>query len=361
MAFLATLPLRSAALSSLGFLLSCATAPVDPPRPPPPPPTAEETAAFVDATERCEVEDDCEDLTKIYRWGHLSWRDDEKRLAFALKGCLASSREDLCLDSVIMRNGTGAPGSLAMADELCKKREEKGLLCNERKGLVKDEESASPSVKSACASLRAAPATSPPAALGPLVDRCPGLSTAAQRARARLFRSEASIARAYAEAKTGTPRQMRKFHDRLSPLGDPRAAEIAGLGAARFGKPITAAFTAAKEETFQVNVGGANMELCALDGDAAYLTAVYPRPSAAGVLLRFVLPVIATPLWPFFLFPDARPTAEEKRVLDEAQEQKARETEQRLQKTTGAKRMILVPSCNDVTWFRERAVSASRE
>jgi hypothetical protein len=322
------------------------------PAPAPKAPTPEERAAFLDAEARCQVEDDCEDLASMYETGRGTPEDQDLRMAANLKGCLGGV-VSLCRRSVFMRPGVAAPGTQRMAAAHCAGEEPDKFICESRADLAEDEAKAAPAIRAACAALPSLSENAAPATLGPLVDRCPGLATPAQRARARLFRSEADIARAHAQLASASPRQLRSFYERLQPLEARRADEALELGMRRFGAPRTPAFDKAREETRNIPFQHPRMELCTVEETTAYLSPVNERPSALSMFLRFALPVVFPAALPFYVVPDIKPSPAEQQALDNAAKARAAQTETALRHATGASRFVWLQTCADVDWFRE--------
>jgi hypothetical protein len=326
---------------------------------PDPPPTAEQRAAFEDALARCQSEDDCADLSRHYADGVGTKLDRELQLAAALKGCLAGN-QDLCQRATFMRDHIAAPGTLAMANAMCTSPEVNRFVCDERKELVADEARASDRIQQTCAQLRSPSAPADPAALGPLVDVCPGRASNAQRERARLFRSEAEIRKAYlaltSSPMSASPRQLRKFYERLSPLGDPRADEVLALGLRRFGAPRTPEFAKRRDATLGIPFMQPRMDLCAIESEHAFWTEQRSQDVPLIPLLRIFVPLVFPVSLPFFLYAaDDKPTAQEQRELDEAARKHAAEVEQKLRVSTGATRFTWLGSCDDVEWFVAQA------
>ncbi len=317
---------------------------------PPPAPTAEERARFEDASTRCRTDDDCEDVARLYENGTGTEVDHERARAAALKACLAGN-SFICSNTTFMRNHIAAPGTHLMTDARCKGDDRDSILCSELESLVDDENAASNEVKAACATLQKAGDDASPAVLGPLVDRCPGLATPRQRERAKLFRSEAEIAAAYAKATVASPRQLRRAYERLAPLDDPRAKELLAIGIRRFAKPSTPELTKKKEDVRRLD--SVRLELCALDDSSAYVAAVDNR-SAASVLLHVVVPFLFPPAL-IFLLPDATKSEQQKKADNEAARERAAEVERQLKTATGASTLVMIPTCDDTRWFAEKS------
>lgn len=322
-----------------------------------PPPTAEERARFDDADARCQAEDDCEDLSRYWDDGMGTEVDHERARAYALKACLGGF-SSVCSKAVFMRGRVAAPGTHLMTDARCKGEDPDTFVCSELDTLREHEDAASPAVKAACAALVAAGDAESPRVLGPLVDRCPGLASTRQRERARLFRSEEAIVRAVERASTASPRQVRRTYERLTPLGDPRADEVLAIGLRRFARPPTESFAKKRDDIRSLPAVRPQLDLCALDGELAFLAPVANRAGdAAEILLRFVAPIVFPPAWPF-LFPDAPKSQEERKVEDDAARQRAAEVERQLKEATGATTMVMIPTCDDVRWFVEQSAKS---
>lgn len=342
----------------LGLCIACGRAEEPPKVPERPPPTPEERARFDEANARCHADDDCLDLAQYFDGGTGTNVDFERARAAALKACLGGF-SSACSKAVFMRDHVAAPGTHLMTDARCGGEKRDTFECWELESLREDEERASPEVKTACATLRTAGDAAAPSVIGPLVDRCPGLASPAQRERAKLFRSEDAIAKALHAAATASPRQVRRTYERLAPLGDPRAEEVRAIGVRRFATPPPA-FETKHTNVLRIPDLRPQLDLCAIDGETAVLAPVENRASdVADILLRFVAPMLFPPAWPF-LFPDAPKSREEQRDVDEAERRRAAEVERQLEEATGATTMMMIGTCDDVHWFAQGSTKAAK-
>lgn len=308
--------------------------------------TEKEIAAFRSALEQCQSDEDCAPLASAYRYGEGTDRDEEASAAASLKGCLAGATS-LCSAAGRSTNGTAPPGAADVISAYCKGRDE--FVCAEIEQIRRNESKTRLSIQHACRLLLSTPATVAPADIGPLVDLCPGLSTPAQRERARLFRTAEAIDQAYADARVGTPRQVRRFVERLEPLGDPRAAEIFERGKRRFGQAPSEAFIRSRQQVAE----SSGLTLCAFDGETAYLA----NESHAGALW-FAFKVVTSLTIPYaviFWLPDAPPSDQEQQKIDEAARAEALRIRGQILQATGAKNLVEIPWCSDVAWFQKMA------
>ncbi|MFO0659935.1 MAG: hypothetical protein U0165_08920 [Polyangiaceae bacterium] len=305
------------------------------------------TPAYFEAKARCEGEDDCADLAKILERGELAPLDEEGARAAHLKGCLAG-HESSCVDAVFMLHGAAPPGSAEVTAAWCKE-EPNGLVCNSIDEIRKAETRSSNDVQKACVKLLATPSSAPADQVGPLVDRCPGLSTREQRLRARQFRSPDDVNHAYEKAKHGSPHEMRVFYERLSGTIDPRADEILALGKKRFGQKPDDSFI---KKGNAVKAISAQL-LCAVDEESAYLAYETSGWDLLPIVSRLIFP-------PILLFDlpsrsEPAPTDAERAETERRQREAANKMRAQLLEITGAKRLVAVNDCSDVTWFAKAA------